>query len=142
MAWSSVITSVKFLRSGASNESMNREYHKWYSPTLNREMELLVFGHGGARMIVFPTSRARFFEYEDRSMVAALGDHIESGRLQLFCVDSVDAESFYARAAHPSGRIAVSYTHLRAHETVLDLVCRLLLEKKKQQKREPPNTTV
>ena len=27
--------------------------------------------------------------------------------------------------------ITVSYTHLRAHETVLDLVCRLLLEKKK-----------
>ena len=29
-------------------------------------------------------------------------------------------------------RDAVSYTHLRAHETVLDLVCRLLLEKKKK----------
>ena len=29
----------------------------------------------------------------------------------------------------------VSYTHLRAHETVLDLVCRLLLEKKKQKRR-------
>ena len=29
---------------------------------------------------------------------------------------------------------AVSYTHLRAHETVLDLVCRLLLEKKKNNK--------
>ena len=28
----------------------------------------------------------------------------------------------------------VSYTHLRAHETVLDLVCRLLLEKKKRYK--------
>ena len=28
----------------------------------------------------------------------------------------------------------VSYTHLRAHETVLDLVCRLLLEKKKKHK--------
>ena len=27
---------------------------------------------------------------------------------------------------------AVSYTHLRAHETVLDLVCRLLLEKKNE----------
>ena len=26
---------------------------------------------------------------------------------------------------------SVSYTHLRAHETVLDLVCRLLLDKKK-----------
>ena len=29
------------------------------------------------------------------------------------------------------GAAPVSYTHLRAHETVLDLVCRLLLEKKK-----------
>ena len=28
------------------------------------------------------------------------------------------------------GLWTVSYTHLRAHETVLDLVCRLLLEKK------------
>ena len=28
------------------------------------------------------------------------------------------------------GKTPVSYTHLRAHETVLDLVCRLLLEKK------------
>ena len=31
----------------------------------------------------------------------------------------------------------VSYTHLRAHETVLDLVCRLLLEKKTYQKNRP-----
>mgnify|MGYP003380478829 CR=1 FL=1 len=31
---------------------------------------------------------------------------------------------------------AVSYTHLRAHETVLDLVCRLLLEKKIKQKKK------
>ena len=30
----------------------------------------------------------------------------------------------------------VSYTHLRAHETVLALVCRLLLEKKKYQKTQ------
>ena len=30
--------------------------------------------------------------------------------------------------------IAVSYTHLRAHETGRNLVCRLLLEKKKKQK--------
>ena len=32
-------------------------------------------------------------------------------------------------------RPPVSYTHLRAHETVLDLVCRLLLEKKKNKQR-------
>src|SRR5665811_2194761 len=38
-----------------------------------------------------------------------------------------------------TGRRSVSYTHLRAHETVLDLVCRLLLEKKRQQ---PKSTRV
>jgi esterase/lipase superfamily enzyme len=26
---------------------MNREYHRWYSPRLNRDMELLIFGHAG-----------------------------------------------------------------------------------------------
>src|SRR5665811_2499172 len=35
----------------------------------------------------------------------------------------------------------VSYTHLRAHETVLDLVCRLLLEKKKK-KNKKNNSTI
>ena len=38
------------------------------------------------------------------------------------------------RAARGRGIPTVSYTHLRAHETVLDLVCRLLLEKKKKTK--------
>ena len=33
-------------------------------------------------------------------------------------------------------RGSVSYTHLRAHETVLDLVCRLLLEKKKKTRKQ------
>ena len=45
---------------------MNREYHKWYSPYLGREMELLVFGHGGTPLVVFPTSMGRFFDYEER----------------------------------------------------------------------------
>ena len=35
----------------------------------------------------------------------------------------------------------VSYTHLRAHETVLDLVCRLLLEKNKQKKQRQRQTS-
>ena len=37
---------------------------------------------------------------------------------------------YWEQSAHGYA-LAVSYTHLRAHETVLDLVCRLLLEKKK-----------
>ena len=42
--------------------------------------------------------------------------------------DSIEIVS--AELAVLSGLVTVAYTHLRAHETVLDLVCRLLLEKK------------
>ena len=37
----------------------------------------------------------------------------------------------YVDIAADDGGRSVPYTHLRAHETVLDIVCRLLLEKKK-----------
>jgi esterase/lipase superfamily enzyme len=87
---------------------MNREYHRWYSPSLNRDMELLVFGHAGARVLVFPTSQGKYYEWEDRGMIATLGEHLERGWLQLYCVDSVDAESWYCNWAHPGGR---AYRH-------------------------------
>jgi esterase/lipase superfamily enzyme len=83
---------------------MHREYVRWYSPALQRDMEMLVFGHAGARGLVFPTSRARFYEWEDRGMIAALGEHLERGWLQLFCVDGLDGESWYCRGRHPAER--------------------------------------
>ncbi len=87
---------------------MNREYHRWYSPSLNRNMELLVFGHAGARVLIFPTSQGRFFEWEDRGMIWSLRHQIDNGWLQVYCVDSVDAESWYCGWAHPGGR---AYRH-------------------------------
>jgi esterase/lipase superfamily enzyme len=85
---------------------MRREYHSWYSTELERPMELLNFGHDGQPLIVFPTACGRFYEHEDRGMVDVLRDKIEAGRLQLFCVDSVDAESWYNREVEPSQRVA------------------------------------
>lgn len=84
---------------------MQRNHHRWYSPALGREMELLVFGHSGAPVIVFPTSHGRFFEFEDRGMVAALGHQIEQGWFQLFCVDSVFSESWYSYALDTDARM-------------------------------------
>jgi len=83
---------------------MNREYHKWYSNALRRDMELLVFGHAGIPLIVFPTSMGRFFDYESRGMIQAVENKYETGQLQAFCVDSVDAESWYNKAVPPRER--------------------------------------
>ena len=83
---------------------MNRECHKWQSAALNRGMELLIFGHAGARVLVFPTSQGRYYEWQDRGMFELMRGPIERGELQFIAVDSVDAESWYCGWAHPSGR--------------------------------------
>jgi esterase/lipase superfamily enzyme len=84
---------------------MQRQYIKWHSPSLHREMELLAFGERGFPVVVFPTSGGRFWEYEDRGMVNALRPRIDRGELQVICVDSVDQESWYNRSIYPADRL-------------------------------------
>ena len=84
---------------------MTREYHKWHSPALDREMELLVFGSTGKRLLVFPSRKNRFFEYEDHGMIHSLRHHIEAGKLQVICVDGLDDESLYCFDKQPQERI-------------------------------------
>ena len=78
---------------------MKRDYRKWQSPALGREMELLVFGDRGTPVLVFPTSMGRFYQWEDFGMIEHLRPRIDEGMLQLWCVDSVDGESFYNKQA-------------------------------------------
>lgn len=72
---------------------MNREYLRWYSQRLHRVMEMLVFGHAGAKVLVFPTRDGRFFEYEQLGLVASLADNIEAGQLQLYCIEGLATET-------------------------------------------------
>lgn len=95
---------------------MKREYHKWYSPRLERDMELLVFGHGGARVLAFPTRCGRFFDFENMGIIDALGHHLREGWLQLYCVDSIDQETFYCNWCEPRNRII---RHLKYEDYLL-----------------------
>ena len=97
----------------------NREYHGWHSPALGRRMELIVLGHAGARVLVFPTSMGRFYEWEDRRMGEALAEHLQQGWIQLFCVDSVDEESWYDKSRSPGDR---AWRHVLYDRYVLDEV--------------------
>lgn len=83
---------------------LQREYQKWFSPNLGRDMEFLWFGHSGQPWLMFPTSLGRFFQYEDMGTIQALAGPIEEGRLQVLAVDSVDAESWYNNHAAPGDR--------------------------------------
>jgi esterase/lipase superfamily enzyme len=95
---------------------MNREYHRWRSDRLGRDMELLIFGHAGARVLVFPARVGRFFDYENWGMVEALRHPIEAGWVQLFCVDSIDGESLYNDWCWPGDRIR---RHVQYEEYIL-----------------------
>ena len=77
---------------------------------------------------------------EADSLISEL-NAIRTGSAAAFACDLLEVEALPALIADVVARFgrldilvnnaSVSYTHLRAHETVLDLVCRLLLEKKK-----------
>ncbi len=72
---------------------------------MGRDMELMIYGHGGFPFITFPSSRGRFFDYENNGLIGAINWQYEQGHLQAFCVDSVDSESWYNRRAHPRDRV-------------------------------------
>jgi esterase/lipase superfamily enzyme len=97
---------------------MQRDYIKEYSPSLGRDMEMLQFGHAGRPLLVFPTSMGRFYQWEDFGLVGALSDFIESGRIRLVCVDSVDGESWYSDAP-PAERVR---RHLQYERYLVDEV--------------------
>lgn len=105
---------------------MNREYHRWHTEQLDRDMELLVFGHTGTKVLVFPTRYGTFYEYENMRMVEKIADKIEQGHLQLFCVDSIDKETFYCDWRHPSDRIQ---RHILYEQYILNEVIPFMDEK-------------
>lgn len=84
---------------------MKRSYHKWFSPSLQKEMELLVFGHSGARVLFFPPRKSHFYDYENWGLIEMLKTKIEKGYIQLFCLDSIDDEALYNREKHPAEKI-------------------------------------
>jgi esterase/lipase superfamily enzyme len=68
-------------------------------------MELLVFGHAGAKVLIFPTREGRFYDYENWGLVETLRGSIDGGYIRLFCVDGVDSESLYCTSVPPASRV-------------------------------------
>ena len=83
---------------------MNKEHHRWFTQRLGREMGINVYGHYGLPLLVFPTSGGDEHEYEGQGMIGALAHHIDSGRVKVFCVGSVNHDSWYNSHAHPRHR--------------------------------------
>lgn len=83
---------------------MQEDYHKWYSPIIGRDMEMLVFGHSGRPVILFPSSMGKYYEAKDRGLIHSVEWFINNGFVKIYCPDSIDADSWYNKNIHPSTR--------------------------------------
>lgn len=84
---------------------MQIEYIREYSPILDREVEFKRYGYSGKPVLVFPSQDGNCNQYEEFGMIDVLSDFIEQGKIQVFCVGSVDLESWSDLNGNPRYRI-------------------------------------
>ena len=114
---------------------MYREERKHFSHFLNREMSMMIYGHGGKPFLCFPTQNSKCRNYEDFGMIDHLFQYLESGTIQLFVVDTVDEESWSLTEGNPEWRAARQEQY---YHYIVDEVLPLL---RSVNGSEPPFTT-
>jgi esterase/lipase superfamily enzyme len=73
---------------------MQREITSWHSPSLNKEMPIAAYGNFGFALLLIPTAAADYLEYERFQMMDALAPLIDSGKMKVFSIDSINKESW------------------------------------------------
>jgi esterase/lipase superfamily enzyme len=56
---------------------------------------LLAYGHYGRPLLAFPSERGHAHDYEDMGMVDAIAGLLEAGRVKLYCVDTIDGQTWH-----------------------------------------------
>lgn len=80
--------------------------HKFapYSRLLGREMPIALYGHFGVPIMVFPTAVQDFEEYERMGMLETLSPFLDSGMIKLYCVTSINGETWMNSDISPGER--------------------------------------
>ena len=76
-----------------------------FSKFLNQDMTYRIYGHSGKPCLVFPSQDGHYYDFENFQMTDVAEDYLNNGTLQLFCVDSIDSETWSNRNGNPRSRI-------------------------------------
>ncbi len=98
---------------------MKEEYIKWFSPNIGQETEMLVYGHGGYPIILFPTSMGRFYQNKDFKLIDTVQWFVDNGMIKIYCPDSIDEQSWYAKHLHPGERVK---NHMKYDKMIMEEV--------------------
>lgn len=66
----------------------------WYSQRLQKEMPVAVYGYYGFALLLVPTAAADYLEYERFQLIDALAPFIDSGKVKVFSINSINNESW------------------------------------------------
>ncbi|MBZ5856352.1 esterase family protein [Flavihumibacter profundi] len=80
---------------------MDRNLSSWFSPSLQKEMPVAVYGHYGFALLLIPTAAADYLEYERFQLMDSIKPFIESGKVKVFSVDSINNESWMNDSMEP-----------------------------------------
>jgi esterase/lipase superfamily enzyme len=99
---------------------MDISYHSWESPRLGHKAELKVYGTKGRPLLAFPSSKGRFFDFENFGMIETLSEFINQEKIVVFAIDGIDWQTWFNPHASPSekGQRHESYDQFVYHEIV------------------------
>src|SRR5258708_36358650 len=80
---------------------LGEEYHTWHSAALGKEFQMLVFGHAGYPLILFPTSQGSYYQNKDQGLIETARWGLENGKVKIYCPDSLDAMSWNNKSIPP-----------------------------------------
>ena len=73
---------------------MKRELTSWFSPSVDKDMPVAVYGDYGFALLLVPTAAADYLEYERFQMIDSMAPHINSGKVKVFSINSLNGESW------------------------------------------------
>jgi esterase/lipase superfamily enzyme len=73
---------------------MHREVTGWYSPSLNKQMDIAVYGHYGFALLLIPTASSDYLEYEKNGLIDSIAPYINSGKVKVYCINGINGESW------------------------------------------------
>ena len=73
---------------------MKKDTSGWFSHALQKEMPIVSYGDKGFALLLVPTAAADYLEYERFQLMDTLEPYINSGKVRIFSVNSINNESW------------------------------------------------
>ena len=84
---------------------MSKRFHSFYSHALGRDMGMNIHGHAGKPCVVFPSQDGSYDNFEGFGMLEPCTPYLRDGKLRLYCVDSIDRETWSNKGGNPRHRM-------------------------------------